>query len=158
MHNNESAPDLADLFMQASRAIRSRWRDSLIPAGVTPHQSRVLSILGRAEETGMRNSHLAERLHIAARSTTEVVDQLEEKQLVVRTPDPGDRRATLITLSPKGRALLGELSVMRKAGMDSYFDKLNEQDHNELVRLLQILNKENPMPPRSGCRPAAKED
>ncbi len=141
--------------MQASRTIRSRWRDSLLPAGVTPHQSRVLSILGRAEEAGLRNSHLAERLHIAARSTTEVVDQLEEKQLVVRTPDPVDRRATLIGLSEKGRALLSELSVMRKAGMDSYFDKLNEQDHDELVRLLQILNKENPMPPRPGCKPGA---
>lgn len=158
MHNNESAPDLADLFLQASRTIRGRWRDSLIPAGVTPHQSRVLSILGRANETGMRNSQLAERLHIAARSTTEVVDQLEEKQLIVRTPDPGDRRATLITLSGKGRTLLGELSVLRKAGMDSYFDKLNVQDQRELARLLNTLNKENPMPPRAGCKPSGKAD
>src|SRR5699024_8272979 len=130
--------------------------ESLSPAGVTPHQSRVLSILGRAEEQGLRNSQLAERLHIAARSTTEVVDQLAAKELVVRTPDPGDRRATLIALSDAGRALLDRLSALRKTGRDSYFDKLGAQDREELARLLDILNRENPRPPRAGtCRPGA---
>ncbi|MFJ2619420.1 MarR family winged helix-turn-helix transcriptional regulator [Glutamicibacter sp. NPDC087344] len=155
MHTEESKPDLADLFLQASRTIRGRWRDSLLPAGVTPHQSRVLSILGRAGDQGLRNSHLAERLHIAARSTTEVVDQLAAKQLVARTPDPEDRRATLIVLSDTGRDLLEELSQLRKVSMEGYFDKLGAEDREELIRLLEILNRENPRPPRAGtCKPA----
>ena len=158
MHTDESKPDLTDLFLQASRTIRGRWRDSLIPAGVTPHQSRVLSILGRAEEQGLRNSQLAERLHTAARSPTEVVDQLAAKSLVLRTPDPGDRRATLIVLSDAGRELLGELSALRKSSMDGYFDKLGAEDREELTRLLGILNRENPRPPRAGtCKPGTAD-
>lgn len=157
MQNDESKPDLADLFLHASRMLRGRWRDSLIPLGITPHQSRVLTLLARAEDAGLRNSQLAERLHIAARSTTEVVDQLEAKKLVVRTPDPADRRATLIALSATGRAQLGELAELRRSSMDGYFDKLGDEDRAELTRLLAILDRENPRPARSACQNPAKE-
>ncbi|MDV2981453.1 MULTISPECIES: MarR family winged helix-turn-helix transcriptional regulator [Glutamicibacter] len=157
MQNDESKPDLADLFLHASRMLRGRWRDSLIPLGITPHQSRVLTLLARAEDAGLRNSQLAERLHIAARSTTEVVDQLEAKKLVVRTPDPADRRATLIALSATGRAQLGELAELRRSSMDGYFDKLGDEDRAELTRLLAILDRENPRPARGACQNPAKE-
>ena len=157
MQNDESKPDLADLFLHASRMLRGRWRDSLIPLGITPHQSRVLTLLARAEDAGLRNSQLAERLHIAARSTTEVVDQLEAKKLVVRTPDPADRRATLIALSATGRAQLGELAELRRSSMDGYFDKLGDEDRSELTRLLAILDRENPRPARGACQNPAKE-
>ncbi len=152
MQNEESKPDLADLFLRASRVIRGRWRESLIPMGITPHQSRVLSILGHADAEGLRNSQLADRLHIAARSTTEVVDQLEAKQLVIRTPDPADRRATLIALSPSGRAQLGEMSQLRRESMEGYFEKLPPTDREELTRLLEILDRENPRPSRTACK------
>ena len=157
MQNDESKPDLADLFLHASRMLRGRWRDSLIPLGITPHQSRALTLLARAEDAGLRNSQLAERLHIAARSTTEVVDQLEAKKLVVRTPDPADRRATLIALSATGRAQLGELAELRRSSMDGYFDKLGDEDRAELTRLLAILDRENPRPARGACQNPAKE-
>ena len=157
MQNDESKPDLADLFLHASRMLRGRWRDSLIPLGITPHQSRVLTLLARAEDAGLRNSQLAERLHIAARSTTEVVDQLEAKKLVVRTPDPADRRATLIALSDTGRAQLGELAELRRSSMDGYFDKLGDEDRAELTRLLAILDRENPRPARGACQNPANE-
>ena len=157
MQNDESKPDLADLFLHASRMLRGRWRDSLIPQGITPHQSRVLTLLARVEDAGLRNSQLAERLHIAARSTTEVVDQLEAKKLVVRTPDPADRRATLIALSDTGRAQLGELAELRRSSMDGYFDKLGDEDRAELTRLLAILDRENPRPARGACQNPAKE-
>ncbi|WP_413454861.1 MarR family winged helix-turn-helix transcriptional regulator [Glutamicibacter sp. FR1] len=157
MQNDESKPDLADLFLHVSRMLRGRWRDSLIPLGITPHQSRVLALLARAEDAGLRNSQLAERLHIAARSTTEVVDQLEAKKLVVRTPDPADRRATLIALSATGRAQLGEITELRRSSMDGYFDKLGDEDRAELARLLAILDRENPRPARGTCQNPAKE-
>lgn len=157
MQNDESKPDLADLFLHASRMLRGRWRDSLIPLGITPHLSRVLTLLSRADEVGLRNSQLAEQLHIAARSTTEVVDQLEAKSLVVRTPDPADRRATLIALSPTGRAQLGELAELRRSSMEGYFDKLGTEERAELTRLLGILDRENPRPIRAGCKQPAKD-
>ena len=140
MTRDDSQPDLADLFLRTSRTLRARWRESIAPLGITPHQSRVLAILGKADSAGLRNSQLAEKLHIAARSTTEVVDQLAQKDLVERLPDPADRRATLIRLTETGLNLLQDLSARRKAGMSAYFSKLNAEDQAELSRLLILLN------------------
>ena len=54
----------------------------------------------------MRLSELSDRLQIAARSTTEVIDALEARGLVGRRPDPGDRRATLVELTEHGAQML----------------------------------------------------
>ena len=45
-----------------------------------------------AHEGGIRSSELAALLHLAPRSATEVIDALESKGLVARSPDPTDRR------------------------------------------------------------------
>ena len=58
----------------------------------------------------MRLSKLSEHLHIAPRSATEVVDALESRGLVRRSPDPDDRRATLVELTEHG---LGVLEAIR---------------------------------------------
>ena len=52
----------------------------------------------------MRPGALAEHLRIAPRSATEVVDDLQERGLVERAPDPADRRATLVRLTEAGAA------------------------------------------------------
>ena len=42
---------------------------------------------------------------------TYLVDGLEARQLVKRTPDPADRRGRHVTLTPAGSAVLAELSA-----------------------------------------------
>ena len=54
----------------------------------------------------MRLSELSDRLHIAPRSTTEVIDALESRGLIQRQPDPGDRRATLVEVTGRGASVL----------------------------------------------------
>ena len=54
----------------------------------------------------MRLSGLSEHLHIAARSTTEVVDGLESRGFATRRPDPDDRRATLVEATDTGRDVM----------------------------------------------------
>lgn len=144
MPSQESAPDLTDLFNLASRSVRSKWRTALLPLAVTPHQARTLVLLGRANGQGMRNSQVAEKLHIAARSTTEVIDQLVAKNLAERTPDPADRRATLILLTSLGQELLIRLRTERRHTYDDYFSVLQPKDRAELTRLLGLLVTDRP--------------
>ena len=54
----------------------------------------------------MRLSELSDRLKIAARSTTEVIDALQARDLAGRQPDPDDRRATLVELTDHGMQVL----------------------------------------------------
>ena len=49
---------------------------------------------------------LARRVHAHQSSVSVVVDLLVKRSLVVRAPDPTDRRRRTIELTPKGRALL----------------------------------------------------
>lgn len=89
--------------------------------------------------TQLRVSELAERLQIAARSATEVVDSLQEAGLVQRTPDPKDRRAVLLTLTDNGRQVLHEIHAARRQAAQDAAAQLGEQDRAELRRLLVQL-------------------
>lgn len=61
-------------------------------------------VLGRlAERRGM--GKLAEELGCDASNITQIVSRLEALGLVVREPDPADRRARLVTRTPRGDEL-----------------------------------------------------
>jgi DNA-binding MarR family transcriptional regulator len=107
----EPEPDTSELIVRTARALRRRWMASLEPWGITPHEFRALHASAHGEAP--RLSEIAERLHIAPRSATEVVDSLEAKGLVRRTPSPTDRRAVLVEPTGAGRALADEVTQRR---------------------------------------------
>ncbi|MGY1741490.1 MULTISPECIES: MarR family winged helix-turn-helix transcriptional regulator [unclassified Blastococcus] len=135
-----AAPDpatLGDLLMRAARAQRGRWREVLAPWELSPHQARALRVVGGRE--GMRLSALAEALHIAPRSATEVADALQERGLVERAADPADRRAVVLRVTEEGHRVLGEVDAAREADSRALFGRLSAADRAELARLLQTL-------------------
>ena len=84
----DDRPELGDLLMRVARTQRRRWREALAPWDLSPHQARALRVV--SERDGVRLSDLAEALHIAPRSATEVADGLQERGLVER--HAGSRR------------------------------------------------------------------
>jgi DNA-binding MarR family transcriptional regulator len=152
---SDTTPDLGNLFHAAFRGLRRGWMEQLSPWGLTPHQWRALQAAGHhdgephgAEPAGgdggtsgggLRLKELAERLRIAPRSATEVVDQLEAKGLVERRSDPADRRATRVFLTSSGRQLHAEVAAARREQSERYFAALSPADRAELARLLELL-------------------
>jgi DNA-binding MarR family transcriptional regulator len=134
---DDGTGELSELLIRVARSQRRRWRDALAPWNLSPSASRALRVVGSREET--RVSDLAEALRIVPRSATEVVDGLEERGLVRRTPDPSDRRAVHVVLTPTGRALLDEVDAARAADARELFGRLSEADRAELGRILRIL-------------------
>ena len=49
-------------------------------------------------------NELAAKLGVKARTVTDFVDALEQDKLLVRIPDPTDRRATLIQLTERAHS------------------------------------------------------
>jgi DNA-binding MarR family transcriptional regulator len=129
--------DLAELFWGVARRLRRTAREAFEEWDITPGQARALGILIR--HGVMRLSELSEHLRIAARSTTEVVDALEERGLVERRPDPHDRRATLAAVTARGGRVADEMRAARRAEADRYFGALDETDRAHLVRILRSL-------------------
>jgi DNA-binding MarR family transcriptional regulator len=128
---------LSDLFWGVARRLRHQGRETLEPWNVTPSQSRALNVLER--HGALRPGELAEHLRIAPRSATEVVDDLQDRGLVERRPDPVDRRATLVALTAAGAEVGEAIRAARQAEADRFFGSLSEQDRAELTRILRML-------------------
>jgi DNA-binding MarR family transcriptional regulator len=133
----DESVELGDLVMRMARAQRRRFREVLAPWDLSPHHARALRVV--SERNGMRLTDLAEALHIAPRSATEVVDGLQERGLVERTPDPGDRRAVLLRVTDDGRRVRAEIEAARTADAAELFGRLSPADRAELARLLRTL-------------------
>lgn len=117
-------------------------------SGADPSETADPGVLAAAAAPGaagcdapgdVRLKDLAERLRIAPRSATEVVDQLEAKCLVRREPDPTDRRATLIVATDAGQKLFSDVQAERRGKSTEYFSRLNAEDRAELARILAQL-------------------
>ncbi len=134
---DEPTGELGDLLMRVARTQRRRWRDALAPWDLSPHQARALGVV--VERDGVRLSDLAESLHIAPRSATEVADGLQTRGLVERTPDPGDRRAVILRPTAEGRRVRGEVGRARAADNEALLSRLSAEDRATLARLLGTL-------------------
>jgi DNA-binding MarR family transcriptional regulator len=138
----ETAPDgpadLGEQFGAVARRLRAASMASLSAWDVTPSQMRTIRML-TAHEGGLRSSELAAHLHIAPRSATEVVDALEAKGLVRRSPDPTDRRATLVSLTARGTELMDEVRRARGLESERLFERLSAADRRTLARILRHL-------------------
>src|ERR1700756_363795 len=85
-------------------------------AGLEPRQHQLmLALKGLPKSVRPRVRELAERLQIEHHSTVELVNRLSTRGLIRRHPAGEDRREVLLTLTPKGEKMLGELSLHHKA-------------------------------------------
>lgn len=127
-----------DLVMALARRVRRAYADSLAGWQITPSQSRALRVLSSRPE-GMRPSVLAEGLHIAPRSATEVVDALEDRGWLRRAADPTDRRATTLTLTDDGLALVGRIEEVRREASERVLGVLPEEQRRTLHEILRLV-------------------
>jgi DNA-binding MarR family transcriptional regulator len=129
---------LSEAFWGVAHRLRRLSRETLEPWDLAPSHARALRVLGR--HGVMRLSEMSDHLHIAARSTTEVVDALQERGLVERRPDPHDRRATLVALSAEGERVDAAIRSARAAEAEAYFGALSPTDRAHLARILRKLS------------------
>jgi DNA-binding MarR family transcriptional regulator len=136
-HDAGGDETLSEAFGAVARQLRDISHDFLAPWDISPSQLRALRVLTRHGE--MRLTELSGHLHIAPRSTTEVVDALQARGLVQRRPDPGDRRATLVKVTDHGADVLDAIRLARGTEAERAFDRLSQTDRADLARILRKL-------------------
>jgi DNA-binding MarR family transcriptional regulator len=67
---------------------------------------------------------LADALKVTPRNVTTLVDAMEKTGFVKRTDHPGDRRATIVALTPKGRKAVARMKVEKRAFAEALFGGL----------------------------------
>jgi DNA-binding MarR family transcriptional regulator len=91
---------------RAARALARRFDVALKPAGITSGQFSLLMSLNRPKPPNLGS--VAALLAMDRTTLTANLKPLERRGLVETAPDPTDRRARLLRLTPAGRAVLAE--------------------------------------------------
>ncbi len=120
-------------------ATRARWHDRLMANAGLPLDRAAVAILRHlAESDPLRPGMLAVRLSVEASHVTRQLRQLEKSGLVVRFPDPEDRRAQLIQLTDAGRVAIGRVRDVGRQGMTL---ALADWTPDDLRRLATLFNR-----------------
>ena len=82
-------------------------------------------------------SELAGFLGVSAPAGTKNVDKLERLGLVVRSPSKGDRRATLLSVSPKARRLVQKYEQLKTARISPVLGSFEPEEIEQLADLLK---------------------
>lgn len=104
--------------------------------GMSMGEDPVLEYLSR-QDGGMNPSDLAKRLGYSRPRMTRILDSLEEKGYVTRTPDPEDRRRVLATCTDDGRAHARDRSSGGVTSLADSLSKMGDHDVNELLKALE---------------------
>ena len=103
-------------FRYAVRQFLAFSEEAAKSVGLTPRQHQsLLAIRGAPGRQALTVGELAERLHIRPNSAVGLVDRLAADDLVTRASQAGDRRQVFVSLTPRGRAVLEQLSTAHRA-------------------------------------------
>ncbi|OAN99480.1 hypothetical protein A8B75_02660 [Sphingomonadales bacterium EhC05] len=129
--------NLGFLIGDISRLIRRTFDKRAKAIGVTRPQWRVLTWLQRHE--GINQVALAEMLELDAMTLCRMVDRLQAAEMVERRPDPRDRRAWQLYLTPKGTALTEQLTPIGEQLLQEAMHDLAIKDQQQLQDLLELV-------------------
>ena len=82
---------------------------------------------------------LSRRMMVTGGNVTSIVDQLEKEQLVQRQPQPGDRRAYAVHLTPAGREAFSSMAIAHESWIVELLSPLATQQQEQLFQLLATL-------------------
>jgi DNA-binding MarR family transcriptional regulator len=102
-------------IMRAQQIILARVDAVLRPFDLTFARYEALVLLYFSRKGSLPLGKMGDRLMLHPTSVTNIVDRLEEKGLVQRTPHPTDRRTTLAAITDKGREVV-ETATKAAAG------------------------------------------
>jgi MarR family transcriptional regulator, transcriptional regulator for hemolysin len=132
--------EFAFILNDVARLLRTYADHRAAQYGMTRAQWAVLVRLDRSE--GLNQSELADMLDLQPITLTRLLDKLCDSGLIERRPDPEDRRAKRLFLTPAARPLLKQLAVLGEETMGSATEGLSQGDVERMVSEL-VTVKDN---------------
>ncbi len=126
------APRLRWAITRMARRLRQE-------AGTDLGPSQVASLATIERHGPLSPSELAERERIKRPTATRIVRHLENAGLVERVRDPEDGRASILTVTGEGRALLRRLRERKTAYLAKRLPDLDAEDRRTLERAVELL-------------------
>ncbi|EMA6342144.1 MarR family winged helix-turn-helix transcriptional regulator [Bacillus cytotoxicus] len=124
---------------RVQRSIMDTTNKSMQSNGLNPTEFAVLELLYHKGSQPLQQ--IGERILIASGSITYVVDKLEKKGLVKRTPCPNDRRVIYAELTEDGATLIDSIFPNHERLIHQSFEMLTKEEKAELLTLLKKIGK-----------------
>ncbi len=149
MQTNGGAPGTvpdraADQLADAVLALLRSWRTLTQRAaeGAAPSTMAVLELVRLLGDGERRLGEIAALRGVDQSVVSRQIGELEARRLVCRRPDPADRRASLVRLTPAGCELLAQGEAMRREWLHGALARLPDVDVLATARLVNALADE----------------
>ncbi|HEX6701635.1 MAG TPA: MarR family transcriptional regulator [Gaiellaceae bacterium] len=131
---------IVDRTMGISRRLKRMLEETLADYDLTYGEWQVLGSLRQAGPPYRRSpGRLASRTELSSGAMTNRLDRLEKAGLVERSPDPDDRRAVLVELTPKGKKVYEDAVEVQARKEALVAAALNDDEKEQLNALLRRL-------------------
>ena len=125
------------VLTRALDAVRKSIEKEIRTYGLNPTEFAVLELLyNKGEQSAQK---IGEKVLIASSSITYVVDKLEKKDLILRTPYPEDRRIINVSITDAGRKMMDEIFPVHSKGVQRILEGLDTIEKEEMISQLKKL-------------------
>lgn len=135
---SSKATEIAMNLVRTSDRLVKRIADLVQPFDLTPSSGLALGILADFGEPLPPNK-IAERLIISRASVTSLLDSLERRGYVRRSPHSTDRRMLLIELTDAGRQVAHDFRLLVHKNQKVWLSVLTEQEQTQLIDTLHRI-------------------
>jgi len=130
----------------AARLFARELERQLAPSGISPAYMPIMFAL--ADGGALTQKELARRAAVEQPTMAATLNRMERDTMIVRRPDPGDKRSALISLTPEA---LGKIGVVEQAVIDINaiaLESLTEAERADYLRLalkiIAVLERHDP--------------
>ena len=132
-------PSLGFLLNDAARLMRRRFEQRSRDLPMTSAQMRIIARLARNE--GISQAALAAMVDLEPMTLCRHIDRMASGGLVVREPDPNDRRARKLYTTDKARALIQPMFVKAEAIFEEAQAGLDPEARARFFEALTLIVK-----------------
>lgn len=129
-------------IMRVAALLQDRLANVVKAHGLSVWEFDALATLRRASPDGLPPKRLLREMLLSSGAMTNRIDRLEEAGLVERTPDPADRRGTIVRLTAAGRARVDPVVRDRFEDARQIVELLDDSEAQALSAALRHLAME----------------
>ncbi|MBL8050591.1 MAG: MarR family transcriptional regulator [Anaerolineales bacterium] len=133
---NQSLREWMDVFMH--RSMRG-WSQFAKSTGLSMPQFSILMQLHHKGPCGM--SQISERFDISNAAASQLAEKLVQSEYIERAEDPTDRRAKVLQITSKGKALIEAGVTERHRWLDELVKTLSTEEKAKVSEALTILTQ-----------------
>lgn len=137
MNRDLLSSDFLEALTKVSRRVRTVFNQQVTAHGLTYPRARTLFRL--TKKANMTQTELACELELEQATLVRLLDRMEENGLIERQPDPRDRRAKLVALTPHGEEQAALVRAIADRIRGRIFEGIDLDELQQAIGLMERL-------------------